>query len=241
MEMQIFLCVLKLPQNLDLYDGCHTENKKLSVLKNYFSVKNKSNILDTKCLGMMKVVNEILPRENNLSACKKEAKKLIKDLGLPYIKILACKKNCMFFYDRFNDLMHCEMCYLERFTEDGLHHHGNLKLKLNKVLHYLPITHCLKQLISHKKWAGFMSYHVSENANANDIIGQPNQSQAWKHLDNFDPDFPPEVGIVRLGLCINRFNALSNMASTYTMWLLFIIVYNLPSNLYMKQLYIYML
>lgn len=79
------------------------------------------------------------------------------------------------------------------------------------------ITDRLKWLYQSIKASWIMSYHVKENAKAHDIIGQPNQSRAWKFLYKFNSDFAPKVENVQLGLCTNRFNPLSNTNSTYLM------------------------
>lgn len=46
---------------------------------------------------MIKVMDEILPGKKNLSSSTKDAKKMIKDLGLLYLIIHASVNNCMLF------------------------------------------------------------------------------------------------------------------------------------------------
>jgi hypothetical protein len=46
-------------------------------------------------------------------------------------------------------------------------------------------------------------------------------SEAWKALDDFDPDFVRDVRNVRIGLATDGFSPYNKSASSYSCWLVF--------------------
>jgi hypothetical protein len=65
-------------------------------------------------------------------------------------------------------------------------------------------------------------------------------SEAWKALDDFDPDFVRDVRNVRIGLATDGFSPYNMSASSYSCWLVFAIPYNLPPTLCMKYEYMFL-
>ena len=51
----------------------------------------------------------------------------------------------------------------------------------------------------------------------------------WKELDEKYPDFARELRNVRLGLAADDFNPFGNISRSYSIWLMVMIAYNLPS------------
>jgi hypothetical protein len=58
--------------------------------------------------------------------------------------------------------------------------------------------------------------------------------EAWKALDNFDPDFARDDRNVRIGLARDGYTPFTESAASYSSWPVFAIPYNLPPALYMK-------
>ena len=56
----------------------------------------------------------------------------------------------------------------------------------------------------------------------------PIDGKAWENFDNCWPDFVEDARNLRLGLATDGFNPFSNMSSSYSMWPVFVIPYNLP-------------
>jgi hypothetical protein len=65
-------------------------------------------------------------------------------------------------------------------------------------------------------------------------------SEAWKALDDFDPDFARDARNVRIGLAIDGFTPYNTSASSYSCWPIFAITYNLPPALCMKYEYMFL-
>jgi hypothetical protein len=63
----------------------------------------------------------------------------------------------------------------------------------------------------------------------------PADGKAWKDFDKCWPDFAEDPRNLRLGLTTDGFNPFSNMSSSYIMWPVFVIPYNLPPWLCMQE------
>ncbi|CAH9127371.1 unnamed protein product [Cuscuta epithymum] len=117
---------------------------------------------------------------------------------------------------------------------------GKRKAVAKKVLRYLPITERLKRMYMSSKTSEFMTWHTRGTSSTRTTISHPCHSEAWKHVDQTFPDFALECRNVRLGLCTDGFNPNSDFSNPYSIWPVFIAVYNLPPELCMKEPYIFM-
>jgi hypothetical protein len=52
--------------------------------------------------------------------------------------------------------------------------------------------------------------------------------EAWKYLNNFDPDFARDAINVHIGLATDGFTPFTESAISYSCWPVFAIPYNLP-------------
>ena len=78
----------------------------------------------------------------------------------------------------------------------------------------------------------FIDKHVDDG-----IMRHPVDSEEWKEFGLQHPDCALKPHNVRLGLATNGFNPFRKMNNNYSMWLVILIPYNLPSWLVMKKLY----
>lgn len=94
--------------------------------------------------------------------------------------------------------------------------------------------------ISVKKNAMHMRWH-KEGVRENDkVMVHPSDGDAWKALDNFDPDFTDEARNVRIGLATDGFTPFGQNAASYSCWPVFAIPYNLPPSLCMKYEFMFL-
>ncbi|XP_019225059.1 PREDICTED: uncharacterized protein LOC109206668 [Nicotiana attenuata] len=83
--------------------------------------------------------------------------------------------------------------------------------------------------------------HSGETRNKKDkrvddrIIRHPADSMAWKSFDELYPSFATEPRNVRLGLASDGFQPFRNLKTSYSIWHVVLIPYNLPPWLCMKQ------
>ncbi|CAH9130990.1 unnamed protein product [Cuscuta epithymum] len=222
-----------------LYDGC-TSHTRLSVVAELLSVKSQYNMSDACYDKVASIVERIVPGDNHLPKSFYQSKKMIHGLGLPYFKIDACENNCMLFDGNDKDLMYCKVCGVCRYQEGSIDRGGKMKPISKKVLRYLPITERLKRMYMSSKTSEFMTWHMRGGSGDGSTISHPCQSEAWKHVDQTFPDFAIESRNVRLGLCTDGFNPNSDFSNPYSIWPVFIAVYNLPPELCMKEPYIFM-
>jgi hypothetical protein len=98
----------------------------------------------------------------------------------------------------------------------------------------------MKRLFISKKTARHMRWH-KEGVRENDqVMGHPSDTEAWKALDDFDPDFTRDARNVRIGLATDGFSPYNMSASSYSCWPVFAIPYNLPPALCMKYEYMFL-
>ncbi|KAH7850929.1 hypothetical protein Vadar_004698 [Vaccinium darrowii] len=64
--------------------------------------------------------------------------------------------------------------------------------------------------------------------------------QEWKDFDERFPDFAADPRNVRLGMAIDGFNPFGNMSTSYSMWPVFMVPYNLPQWKCMKEAFCFM-
>jgi hypothetical protein len=104
----------------------------------------------------------------------------------------------------------------------------------------MPLTPQMKRLFISKKTARHMRWH-NEGVRENDqVMVHPSDSEAWKTLDNFDPDFARDVRNVHIGLVTDGFMPYNSSAVSYSCWPVFAIPYNLPPALCMKYEYMFL-
>ena len=85
-----------------------------------------------------------------------------------------------------------------------------------------------------------MRWH-KEGVRENDkVMVHPSDGDAWKALDNFDPDFADEARNVRIGLATDGFTPFGQNAASYSCWPVFAITYNLPPSLCMKYEFMFL-
>ena len=129
---------------------------KLSFIVKLLHIKCLSGWTNKSFTLLLQLLNDALSKfivelPNSLY----EAKKMIQDLGLDYVKIDACENNCMLYWKENSNRVECQVCGISRWkSSEGS---GRGKNVLHKVLHYFPITPRLKRFFLSKKTASYMT------------------------------------------------------------------------------------
>jgi hypothetical protein len=63
----------------------------------------------------------------------------------------------------------------------------------HKQLRYMPLTPRVKRLFLSRKTAMHMRWHKDCTDNQDGLMVHPSDGDAWKALDNFDPDFASDA------------------------------------------------
>ncbi|TYK11884.1 uncharacterized protein E5676_scaffold177G00390 [Cucumis melo var. makuwa] len=132
-----------------------------------------------------------------------EAKRKLRDLGLGYETIHACKYDCVFYWKEFADLQHCSTC-------------GEARYKLI--------------IIEENKFR-----IRDKRVEIDDVLRHPADAEGWNHFDSEFPDFASDPRNVRLSLVSDGFNPFGQMSTSYSMWYIVLLSYNLPPWKFMKE------
>ncbi|KAF7114877.1 hypothetical protein RHSIM_RhsimUnG0071800 [Rhododendron simsii] len=149
---------------------------------------------------IMKIIKEMLPVDHEIESIIPwniyDAKKFLRDLGLGYIPIHACKYDCALFGKENANLENCPTCNEPR-------------------------------------------YKVNDGTD-DEELRHPVDGQEWKDFDEHFPDFAAEPRNVRLGMATDGFNPFGNMSTSYSMWPVIMVPYNLPPWKCMKEPFCFM-
>jgi hypothetical protein len=160
---------------------------------------------------------------------------------MKYEKIDVCKDNCMIFYKEHKNETKCLKCGKPRFI--AVVNEGGEKVTTktaHKQLRYKPLTPRMKWLSISNKTARHMRWHKKGVRENDQVMVHPSDSEAWKALDDFDPDFARDAWNARIELATDGFMPYSMSASSYSCWPIFTILYNLPPALCMKYEYMFL-
>lgn len=213
-----------------LWDGCPNYSK-LGAATRLLNWKAECNVPETTYNRVVPIIKEMLPEGDKLPGNFYETKKSLKRLALPKVKIDACKNHCMLFYKLDSKLTHCMYCNESRYKTSGLSKVPNL------VLTYLPIVPRLQRLYMSKKMSKEMTWHKDHQTKPG-VMVHPSDGAAWKYFDMVHPDFAFEARNVRLGLCTDGFNPNNSNSNPYSLWPVFLTIYNLPPWMSLKDAHV---
>ena len=146
-------------------------------------------------------------------------RKMLCDVGLGYEQIDVCKYDCSLFYGEYSTDQDCHVCGTSRYIRKKIPH---------KRLRYFPITPRLKRLYSSKSTATLMRWHKEGRVVEPGVLRHPADGEAWQNFDSLNEHFASDPRSIRLGLASDGFNPFGNMSTTYSMWPVVLIPYNLP-------------
>jgi hypothetical protein len=115
-------------------------------------MKLKFNFLNQCYNDIMKLIIDLILVKQNMPKGLYQSKKIVAGLGMNYVKIDVCEKNCMLFWKEHKDDTECMHCgrsrYMKVVNEDG----ASITTKVVvKQLCYMPVTLRLKRLYLSKK------------------------------------------------------------------------------------------
>jgi Transposase family tnp2 len=179
---------------------------------------------------LLEFLFDLLPEGSKIPKSYYEAKKNLKDLGLNYIKIDACKNDCILFQKEFEHLDKCPTCGESRWKVDTMGDDTlskKRKLIPQKVLRYFPLAPRLKRLYLNEEIANNMRCH-GEGRNNDGVLRHPADALAWKDFDIKHPEFAAEIRNIRLGLASDGFVPFAINNNSHSIWSIILVLYNLP-------------
>ncbi|PKU59948.1 hypothetical protein MA16_Dca028567 [Dendrobium catenatum] len=106
-------------------------------------------------------------------------------------------------------------------------------------LFYLPIISRFQRLYASMSLAGHMRWH-KEKITKSDVLSHSSDAEAWKHFDRVHTSFTAEPRNIRLGLCIDGFTPYSQIATSYSCWLVILTPYNFPPEMCMTTPFMFL-
>ena len=155
---------------------------------------------------MLELLAQMLPVGSELPKSYYEAKKILRDLGIWYESIHACKYDCVLFRAEYESLEHCPICGESWYKVRGMG-----KKVPQKILRYFPLTPRLQRLFMSRHTATDMMWHHEKMIGADGILRHPADGTEWKEFDDIYPRFAEDPRNVRLGLASDGFNPFGNM------------------------------
>ncbi|KAL6576813.1 hypothetical protein OROMI_011089 [Orobanche minor] len=100
----------------ELYPGCKNFSK-LSFLVRMLQIKALGNWSDKSFSMMLDLLKESFPEGVQLPKNYYETRKILRDLGLDYQKMVSCTNNCMIYWGVNESKSRCDTCGLSRWKE----------------------------------------------------------------------------------------------------------------------------
>ncbi|XP_028055573.1 uncharacterized protein LOC114259747 [Camellia sinensis] len=216
----------------ELYPNCQRYSK-LSFIVKLLHIKVLNKWSNKSLTMMLELLKDALPIGETLPCSYNEVKQILRDLGLDYQKIHVCKNDCVLFWKEYENEDKCPTCKEPRYK----FHKGEGKGKKipHKVLRYFPLKPRLQRLFISTKTTTDMRWHKDKHVEEKNLMRHPADSEAWKDFDKKHESFAKDPRNVRLGLASDGFNPFGNMSTSYSLWPVFIVLYNLPPWKCMKD------
>ncbi|KAG8069386.1 hypothetical protein GUJ93_ZPchr0005g16246 [Zizania palustris] len=218
----------------ELYPGC----KKFSMLR--FIVR----LLHCKFVGgwsnksfymVLELLKDVLPQGSSLPKKFNASKTIMKGLGLGYTNIEACENDCILFRKEFEKENVCPKCNTSRWKSENRSPNGKHVHRVpNKVLCYFPIKKRLQRYFMCSKIVADTRGHDEERTK-DGLLRHPADAPFWKDFDSKYLVFASNSRNIRLSVASDGYNPFRTMRSTYSIWPIILIRYNLPPWKCMKQ------
>ncbi|GJW51079.1 uncharacterized protein Tco_0092430 [Tanacetum coccineum] len=214
-----------------LYEGCQ-KFSTLEIATRLLNWKAECNVPEATYNRALSLFKDMLPDGNQLVRNFYDTKKILSKLDLPREKIHACKNHCMLFYGKVDYVLtKCKVCGHSLYKKGGRNNVPNL------VLTCFPIAPRLQRMYMSKKMSKEMTWHHDHKTDSNKMV-HPSDGKAWKHFDSTHPTFSKEIRNVRLGLCTDGFNPNNSNSNPYSLWPVFLTIYNLPPWMSLKDAHV---
>ncbi|KAL7593473.1 hypothetical protein Lser_V15G33749 [Lactuca serriola] len=202
--------------NKPLYEGC--KSSTLTFVVKLMNLKMMNKWIDNCFEMMLKLLYEDLPDCNNCPESCYDVRMLLCEAGLGYELIDVCQYDCAILYGDNKDAITCPVYQSNCYVRNKITH---------KKLRYFPITPRLKCLNASRHTAKDMSWHKEVCKDELGVLRHPADGEAWKHFDIMYPNFADDHRSVRLGLASDGFNPFRNMTTSYSMWPVILMSYNM--------------
>jgi len=219
-DKESFLKTVMREAKRQLYPGC-SKFSRFSLVVRLLHMKSLYRISNSAFTAHMKVLADAFPEHNTLPKSYDEAKGILKELGLGYESIHMCYNNCVLFRKEYDKHDNCPVCGLSRWKD------AERKKIPQKVLRHFPLAPRLKRMFSTKEASEAAQWHKLKRQPNEKNMSHPADGEAWQDFDLEYLDFAKDPRNLRLGLATDGFNPFSEKNTTYSMWPVLVVPYNL--------------
>jgi hypothetical protein len=225
---------LVLDGSSELYSGCK-KFSKLQFLVKLLNIKNIWGIPNGCFDAFLSLIKEALPEGQDLPNNFHASRKYIKDVGVGYESIHACKHDCIMYRGRYSQAEQCPVCKTSRWKSIKTGIDGKRVYKTpEKVIRHFKLKHRVRRLFLSSKTSPDMVWH-STGRTKDGLLRHPADSPAWKSFDEQHQWFSAEPRNIRFALATDGFNPFKSKNISYSIWPIVLIPYNLPPWICMKQ------
>ena len=146
-----------------------------------------------------------LPRDNILLETFYGYKKLIRDLGLPVIKIDACRDGHMLLWkeDKLEEFY--KFCMLPRYKQKGRRVHNPKDNRVaHAILRNLLLISRLQKLYASKVTVPHMTWHATHETNEG-VKCYPFDAETWNNFNKTHTNFASEPRNIHIDLYVDGF------------------------------------
>ncbi|XP_043694159.1 uncharacterized protein LOC122644850 [Telopea speciosissima] len=194
--------------NLPLYPG-NERFTKLSFILRLYHIKCLCKLSNKAFSLLLDLLKEAFLEPNSLPKSLYKTKKIIKDLGLNYEKIDACRNDCMLYWNEAANATSCYKCGISRYISD------DKKIPV-KILRHFPLIPRFQRLYISSKLSSDMRWHHEERVD-DQKLRHPADAKAWKDFDRLYLDFSEDPRNIRLGLASDGFNPFKMNSSKHNL------------------------
>jgi hypothetical protein len=228
-----------------LYPDRKQGHKKFGTTLEMLRWKAKYGVSDKAFEGILKIVEDKLPENNELPSTTYEAKQTVCPLGLEVQKIHASANDCILYRGKEHEnleacLVRKALRYKIRSDDDPGALEGTSPKMTKvpaKVMWYFPIIPRWKRLFRNKDNAKLMTWNKSDRKQDHMLRHLADGSQ-WRKIDRKYKDFAGEAINIRFGLSTDGSNPFGEFSSGHSTWLVTLCMFNLPGWMCMKRKFI---
>jgi hypothetical protein len=219
--------------NKSLYPKYQNGLKKLGSTLELLKWKAEKSLSNSGFEKLLKMMKNMLPKDNELPTGTYEAKKVVCPLGLEVQKIDACPNDCILYRGDYENLNECLICTALRYKIRGddpgdVEGEPTRKRVPARVMWYAPIIPRLKHLFRCKEHAKLLRWHKKDRL-SDGMLRHPSNGSQWRKIDIEFEDLAGDARNIRFGLSTDGFNPFVEQSSSHITWPMTLCIYNLPS------------
>ena len=174
----------------------------------------------------------VLPKPNSLPSSYREASAYVKRLGHSYKSYDICPNNCRLFRGTLANAESCPKCRAPRRKRAGK------SMVPHKVLRHFPLIPRLKRMFRSPVQASAMVWWALQQ-NDDGVMRHVSHSKQWKWInERYAAEFAYDDRCIRLALIADGFNPSADKRSTYSIWPVLLLNYNIAPWFTTKKYFI---